>query len=375
MKKITINIYVFITWILYLSIFKIYYIPEYLRQGFKIITLIGVFLFIISKSSKKKLINVSLIYCFSVMLSAFLVYVEGKYNFKALLDSLLFCLTFYDLYSFIALSKEKNMYALVLNTLYKITILYCVLTIISVIFVGVENNSNNAAYIFGNKFTSSYLFILLVSLYPATHKMDNITCKLFELFLFIFATLFSLYLDCSTSTVTLIVLLMYYYTSKKFKKKTINEKTVCIMLLCCGLIVISITKLLQIDIINSIIFDIFDKSYTVFGRVEIYENYLLELLSQRFWTGFGYSSGEMLNISSGIFANAQNGLFDIMINYGFIGIITVLFTVYYCYFKARKDDRMVYLSIIVLGMTVASIFEVTINWFFFLGLFLIRWNE
>ena len=80
------------------------------------------------------------------------------------------------------------------------------MTIVSILLVGTVNNSNQSAYIFGNKFTSSYLFIFFVALYGATHEMILWKNKICYIALFISSIALTLYIGCATATVTLAVL-------------------------------------------------------------------------------------------------------------------------------------------------------------------------
>ncbi|RGH85263.1 hypothetical protein DW745_10980 [Ruminococcus sp. AM28-29LB] len=105
----------------------------------------------------------SLLFSGCVLLSAVMAYLKGGYQDKDFLDALLYAVTFYDIYSFIGLCKQKDRFNETIKCLYNIIGLYCILTIVSILSVGTVNNSNQSAYIFGNKFTSSYLFIFFIA--------------------------------------------------------------------------------------------------------------------------------------------------------------------------------------------------------------------
>ena len=157
--KITykINVYNLLTYLLVFAIIKPYFLPAGLRQASKIIILISVFLFTISREKKERIVNLSWLFSGCVLLSAVMAYLKGGYQDKDFLDALLYAVTFYDIYSFIGLCKQKDRFNETIKCLYNIVGLYCILTIVSILLVGTANNSNQAAYIFGNKFTSSYL--------------------------------------------------------------------------------------------------------------------------------------------------------------------------------------------------------------------------
>lgn len=374
MGKVNINIYSLISSALFFAIFKPYFLPEGIRILLKIGILILVFFFLISNLNLNRLLNHSLIFCACVVVSAVVAKINGNYSMKSLLDSILYALTFYDLYTFAQLCKIKDSSDKLLFNMYMMNLIYCILTIASILVVGVENNSNRAAYLFGNKFTSMYLFILLIALFGATHDMNIKRNRIILFVISIFSFLLSIYLDCATATISLLIILVIFFLPNKFKKYLINEKVVVIALIMSALIIIWIEVILKTSFISRLVTEYFGKSYTVAGRLEIYSVYLGGVLRERFWLGHGYSSSVMLN-KTGVFSNAQNGMLEIFVSFGIVGVIALIFTVYYCYKHSGKKAKTFYLSLVIYGMIIAAIFEVTINWFFLLGLCLIRWNS
>ncbi len=374
--KITykINVYNLLTYLLVFAIIKPYFLPAGLRQASKIIILISVFLFTISREKKDKIVNLSWMFSGCVLLSAVMAYLKGGYQEKDFLDALLYAVSFFDIYSFIGLCKQKGRFNETIKCLYNIIGLYCILTLVSILLVGTVNNSNQSAYIFGNKFISSYLFIFFIALYGATHEMILRKNKICYIALFIISIAVTLYIGCATATVTLAVLFIATIAPlKKIRMLLLNEKFTIAALIMSALVVLAMGKILKNGFINNIVFGYFNRSYTVTGRLEIYNDYLLNIIRSRFWFGYGYSNSIMMNMT-GIFANAQNGLLEIMMNMGFFGVVSLIVTVFWCFKNTLKTDKSFYISIIVYGMIIASIFEVALNWFFLLGVCLIRWN-
>lgn len=370
-----ISVYNLLTYALIFAIVKPYFLPEALRQASKIFILLCVFLFTVSRTKANRLVNLAWIFSGSVMLSSIIAYLKGGYQAKDFLDAMLYAVTFYDIYSFVGLCKEKNHFDEMLKCLYKIIALYCVLTFLSVMQVGISNNSNQASYIFGNKFTSSYLFIFLIALYGATHEMRLWKNKIRYIVLFVFSIIFTLYMGCATATVTLVILfVLVMIPSEKIRISLLNEKFVVAALLASAIIAFLMEQILKIDFVSDIVYGYFDKSYTVTGRLEIYNVYLINLIKNSFWFGYGYSNSVMKNLT-GLYANAQNGLLEIMVNMGFVSVMALLVTVFLSFKNTLKSNKSFYISIIVYGMIIASVYEVALNWFFLLGLCLIRWNH
>lgn len=372
--KYKINVYNLLTYLLVFAIIKPYFLPAELRQASKIIILISVFLFTISREKKERIVNLSLLFSGCVLLSAVMAYLKGGYQDKDFLDALLYAVTFYDIYSFIGLCKQKGQFNETIKCLYNIIRLYCILTIVSILLVGTVNNSNQSAYIFGNKFTSSYLFIFLIALYGATHEMILWKNKICYIALFISSIALTLYIGCATAAVTLAVLFIATMVPfQKIRMLLLNERFAVTALIMSALVALMMEQILKNEFVNNIVFGYFNKSYTVTGRLEIYNDYLLNIIRSRFWFGYGYSNSMMKNMT-GLYANAQNGLLEIMVNMGFLSVVSLIVTVFWSFKNTLKTDKSFYISIIVYGMIIASIFEVALNWFFFLGLCLIRWN-
>ena len=89
--KITykINVYNLLTYLLVFAIIKPYFLPAGLRQASKIIILISVFLFTISREKKERIVNLSWLFSGCVLLSAVMAYLKGGYQDKDFLDALL----------------------------------------------------------------------------------------------------------------------------------------------------------------------------------------------------------------------------------------------------------------------------------------------
>lgn len=357
-------------YLVYFSLFKAYFIPDAIRQVIKIISLIIVLLFLIKRLQRKDLFNCSLLFSSVIVISGLYNYICNSYTIKALLDSFSYALSFYDLYSLFLYANRSERTEKMSCDLYRATFIYCMFTAISVLIVGTENNSNVSAYLFGNKFTSSYLFIALIALYGLSHNMDIRKNKAIICFLTVIAFVFTLYVECATATIALVVSIFLFWIEKKKQGNLIQNPVVTVCaLLGTAAVPFTINVVLQNSIVRYVIFDLFHRTTTVYGRFEIYNSYLQTLLQNRFWLGYGYSNGVMLTVT-GVFGNAQNGLLEQMMNFGFIGVVAILITIFYA---LRQKKKLSYMIILLYAMIVAAIFEVTINWFFWMALFSVQY--
>lgn len=372
-KSINIKIDSVLIFLLFFSLFKVAIIPDILRQCFKLCSVIIIFIFVISKVSIKKLINISLLYSFSIIISAFINYFGAKITFWSVLESFLNALLFYDLYSLIMYFYLSNKFRLCLKTFYNICLVSCIFNVITIIILGC--NDIEQTYFFGNKFSSSYILILFIALFGAVHNMfiKKNQLKLFLLFTLSLALV--LYMRSITAFISLVVILPVFLMFKKIPSIIINSKTVTIALLASVSIIFIFDYLLQVDYINHLVFTIFGKSISIYGRQEIYNVYLKALANDSIIFGHGYNNRLLYMMSNGTFGNAQNGLFEQFISYGLFGVFSIVFITYYCFRNSPSSHITFYLSLVVYAMIIAATVEVTINWFFFLGIILVYFSD
>lgn len=374
-RRINVNAIDLLTYMIFIVLIKISFIPSIIRQVIKISVLIIIFFFLISKLRKKEVLNASVFLVISILISGFYNYMLGKYKLELLLDSAVYAISFHDLYTLFLYGYKHNEMFRIKKCLYNIVLLFCILTVVSVIIVGTSNNSNTSVYLFGNKFMSSYLFVTLIALYGATHDVHNKKNKSVFYVLVLAGILFTLHVKCATATVSLLISIIIYIISK-LSNKTIFWKPQLIssVLIGTSLVPLVIDYIVKIDFINNIIFGIFNRGYTVYGRFEIYNSYLFQLIKDKLIFGYGYNNGKMLEVT-GVFSNVQNGLLEQVMSFGLVGASIIVVLVYYCIRKSKNDAKTICLFILLYTLIIASIFEVTINWLFWIVVFLIRWSD
>ena len=103
-----VSVYSLISYALFIAIVKPYFLPDAVRQIVKIMILVGVLLFTITRLKTKKLLNISLLFCMCVLISSLVAIFRDNYQFRDFLDSILYALTIYDLYTFAELCSTKG---------------------------------------------------------------------------------------------------------------------------------------------------------------------------------------------------------------------------------------------------------------------------
>ena len=356
---------------LFFSLFKFSYIPGGMRQAIKIVFLVVIFLFLVRKMPAKKLINISIFFPICIMISGIVSYLQNVNTLRSLLETLLYSLLFYDGYTLVLYFKTRERYSYLLKSLYGIVKFFVVLNTITILIFGTEGNME-PIYLLGNKFISAYMLIFLLSLYGATHPMDTQISKFKYYFLSGFSIVLCLYIRSITALLCIVFVLIASIFQKQVSKIISNPKVLISSMIASAGVVFIFDLLLSMPFINNLVFNVFGKSTSIFGRQVIYNEYLKELIHNgRFMIGSGYNNSTILVMSNGVFGNAQNGLMEHFVAYGVLGVFAILFTSYQCLEKKNVNESSYFLLLTTYAMIIAATVEVTINWFFFMSLFLI----
>ena len=372
---IKINVICIITFFLFFSLFKIMYIPSGLRQAIKITSLVAILIFLLANLRKKYLINVSLVFSSCVIASGVINYMHNANTFKSLIEAFIYALAFYDTYTAVVYFKINGKLDIFLKYLYRIVLLFTVLNLLSIIYT-IIGNGNATEYLLGNKFSSAYMLIFLISLFGATHDMEKKRYAILLILMIIVSMMICFYLESITALVSIMFVLVAVILKKYISKLLVNPISLTTMLIMSSVIVFAFDKLLSMPFINRVVFDIFGKSISIFGRQKIYNEYFREIVEQgAFAFGRGYNNSEIYNLSGGVFGNAQNGLAEHFISFGIIGVCAILFTLFVCVKKSNYSDKAFYIALTTFAMIVAATVEVSINWFFFFSIFIISCLE
>lgn len=357
--------------LLFFSLFKLSYIPGGLRQAIKIASLIMIFLFLLKKMPTKMLINISLVFPVCVMFSGTISYFQGINTLRSLLESILYSLLFYDSYTMVLYFKIKNRYNYFLKALYGIVSFFVSINVVTIFMFGSDGNME-PIYLLGNKFISSYMMIFLISLYGSTHDIVTQSSKAKYYSLIAISMILCLYMRSITALIGLLFVLICSLNKNILSKIISNPKVLVVSMIASAGVIFVFDYLLSIPTINYLIFNFFGKSISIFGRQVIYDEYLTKLIGgERLWIGSGYNNSAILMMSGGVFGNAQNGLMEHFVAYGLVGVFAILSTAYYCLKKGRADEHSYYMLLTTYAMVIAATVEVTINWFFFMSLFIV----
>lgn len=360
---------------LYIAIFKTYAVPQVLQQLSKITMLAVVLLFIISHIPYKRLINLSILMVVSIILSGMLSYKRGYIAFDKLMDGTLYAICIYCIYTVMQYCYQIQYMDRLINILYKLTVLYCIISFISILLEGTSIYGTEMKYFFGNKFETSYLYIMLVGFYFIKYK-DKIDkffkYKIIYCGLCIATFFLCAWINCGTVMIGSLFLLIAIFIPKHIQIFMMCSKVIIFFVLITGVCIFAMDLLVSNTYIQYLITELMGKSLDLTGRLHIYD-YLLNIISESKWFGYGYNNNIIIAYLG--YGNAQNGLMELIINYGMIGTVVILFVLGKSCNLLDKTQKLYGAYAIVYVMIICSIVEISYNYVFFIAVFLIRWSK
>lgn len=284
------------------------------------------------------------------------------------------------LFSIIDEISKRSSYEYIVKIFFKIIIvilLFTDLTILVTRGTGIGGTDVLPDYLIGNKFVVSYLHMLFLCIYQASDVFSKNKFK--RSFIFILLTCFSIMIcgivDCNTGIIGVMAVFLITVLSQNRIICYILEKPFIFIVVFVGLtfLLVGSNIILENPFVKQIIVNVFHRSMTLTGRLEMY-NITLEAISLKPILGYGINSTYVEDVLS--FGNAQNGLLKMLLDYGYMGTSVFLALCYKSFsrfnkkiisFKGNKA-----FSIFLYAMIICSMVEINISGIFYLGLALVN---
>ncbi len=266
------------------------------------------------------------------------------------------------------ISNTKHIRTL-LKTLFFLFLIVLIYTYIEMIITPPEKNST-IIYSVGNKFSIGYNHLYLCTLYYLIHPFLNRKKQKLCLLLFISLMLItSITTWCSTMTLaTIILMFLSLITSDKVRNYLASANVVIISLLVFNIgFFLLASWLVEYDFIQYVITELLNENITLTGRLQIYLD-IQKAFTESPWIGLGYGNSMVVSyFFTGAF-DAQNGLVELFIQTGIIGVATFLFLVYTASKTIEKNDipkypLVVFIYTIIIISTVEIPFKPTFIFF------------
>lgn len=358
---------------LYLALFKIYAVPQQLQQAYKILLIAYLLAYLCIYVEPRKLVNGSLPFGAAVILASILGAATGTVGFKSVLNGILYALCLFCMYTLMCHCRDLDYMDGAIACLLRITGVFCLISLVSIARLGRSSMGTEITYFFGNKFSTSYYFILFAGLIYVRYWeqiQGKLRWKLAFLALSAGVAALSFWLYCTTAALAAAVLVAGALLPRKLRRFFSQPAVLMIIVLVCGVIPFVINWILENKFVQYIIVDVLGENLVLTGRKRIY-SMLAGVIGKRFLFGYGYGNNAVQLAVS--FGNAQNGLLQFWVDYGAVGVVLFLGMIWRGTRASCGKDAYWGMYLLAYTMIVASIVEISYNFIFFLAVFFLQW--
>lgn len=351
---------------IYFAVFKLVCIPKVLQQGLKVSCVFFVLLFLITNLKGREYKHPSALFCIMVVISSIAGYLAGYVDSSNCTDALLYAICLYALALLITTCSRRGRLETFMSVFFWMTVIYCVLSIVFIARVGTADGPL-LYYFAGNKFSTSYYFIMLACLAYAKLRREGrskdlvvlVTAGFGLLALVVAHTVY-----CSTAVAMSALLIALVILPRKAQRILEKPAVVIAAMVLTGVILAFLLQLLQVPFVKHIVVDVLGENLTLTGRDLIYSG-LRAVISESPIFGYGYGNAAVAMYVG--YGNAQNSIMETLVNYGVVG----LFAVFYMAWTSVKGDKPSWswgMYIMLYAMIAGSIVEITYNYYFFIAL-------
>lgn len=354
-----------IVMLLFLTLFRLYIFSV---RAFIIVSIVlSLMLLVICKPNSEKIKEniIPIVLSIIVFLATF---VSGMtiYNF---LNGLHYSLQFLSLYLVTNYLVKKDGLQECIKNYFIVSLLFVLAMDLSVL-IGLEFDimryQNLSSFLFGNKFMLAYFHMQtfgLMALYDSFRNKKNIT----KYIVFCIISLsMCLITGCLTGIVGILVitLMLILPLGNNIKKELSDPRAIFMILFLVEFFLIASSYVYNTPFVQYIVDDILHKGNSMNGRYIIY-GLLKPVILDNFILGYGYNATIITRILG--YGNAQNGLFQCMLDFGIIG--TIIFIInWYKSINIKFNQKNWPLYCLLYAFIICSSVEVCFKFNFYLVL-------
>lgn len=290
---------------------------------------------------------------------------------EAFYRACIYAMLFISVYWFIGLMARRYGVEETMQSLFRVLCFIVIVADTIVILTngkGLDSSVVLPNYLVGNKFFVAYLNMLCFSLYLHLKRKAHFRNAMILLVLMILVCLRA---GSATGAIGLISVALFFFLIPKIALKLTSTPIFLGALALSSVLVTSFNAIISNPVVANFITNVLHRSLTMTGRMEIYE-ILVPIFNQSPWIGHGYNNSIVWDTVG--YGNPQNGIWDILINYGVVGL--VLF-VALCLITIKSVKKNSYKQIFPImcflyGMIVCATVEICLTYFFIMGLAIVR---
>lgn len=307
------------------------------------------------------------LYFLSILLSS----IANYSTFSKLASSAVYAFSLLIIYLITEIAVQENGVSEIIHLLFVITTIILLVANFCVIFtngVGIGTDGTLPLFLVGNKFVVSYYNMFFLCLYMIRSRGRK-PLKILLLAVFCLVTCYKA--DCATGMVGIFFMVVFYILLPVFKRIFAKPLFLLIALGLSSLPVFFYNLILTNSSVRYFITDWLHRNLTITGRVQIY-SVLPGLIPKKPFVGYGYANTIVAQIVG--YGNTQNGIFNLLIDFGIVGLIAFAILCFQSVKAVRPDSNPVTFPILcyLYAMIICATVEINLSTMFVLGLSLIR---
>lgn len=308
----------------------------------------------------------------------FVIFISGckNYGFNAnLLNSIITIMVIYE--TFVLVEKYIQEYGInkFINLIFRFLLIFICIVDISVFKA--RNSSvgglDSTLYFSGDKFSVAYLHLIFLGVLGIKYnwKTSNRKTGIFVfLMTWIYSFIICMKINCGTGKVGLLVFLLVSILNKQVIKKLANPWVYIINLIVLSCTYVFSSFFMNFEIVKNFIVNFLGKDLSMTGRIGIYSG-LMPILKNSLLLGYGNATRIVAEVIG--YGNAQNGILHIIIQFGVIGAVALLYIIYKAFSSLNQNDKIYATSLIAFlyAMLSCSLAEICLDYNFLFGIAII----
>lgn len=261
--------------------------------------------------------------------------------------------------------------------LYGMSKLYAIMNILWIIALLASGNLQKAVleeFLFSRgKFPTAYILIFYLLFFCLAWNGNRCFPKKWKKKLFIVQAVGCIgvcaLIETSTGIIAILAFLMLTLFGKRVIRIIENPFVIVGVIIGSMFLIFGLSTILQLSVVQNIIVNVLHEDLSLTGRMELYNLLYPLVLKSGLWGG-GFGSYVAATIAYHGWYNAQNGLAEIILTYGFVGGFTFLTLVFVSVVSSKNRNIMLYLAIFV--FIIVAVVEIPFNCGFILLLSLLQ---
>jgi len=345
--------------------FEYYDIVKYL-----LVTIIAFFLLIKTKALFTKSFRLSnqvlLIYLLVVVVTS-LLNSNHELSRNVFLASVMFSTIVLEVFLVFQYFIKIDQYSRLIDILYKLTFGSLLINDLLLLTIPSLHKITGGYYFVGNKFDVVYLHLILLVFFLMRRRnirVQSNNSKIIGVAIILATYLISYRVDSATGLIGITLLMVLLKLRISTKQILTRPLLPIIVLVSSSSFFFIFDSILSVPFVRLFIEETLHRDVTLTGRLWIYRS-VFDIMPGHFFTGFGHGSTFEICMKLLRAPNTQNGLIEILVQYGVLGVILFL-ALLYTIFRGRKipENSLPLVTLIYVFILLSSV-EITFSLQFF----------